>query len=253
MACRTAFACIETTLASTSPAWSVLTFRMTAAICFIPVAPISAAACSTQALVWASSAILGNSGSIFIFCQNSLYFCLTSSSFSVMYPPGVMISAGSDAAPGDRTTAIRVMLSLDSFCIHSSTMSLHMSPRSSRHRAAALSTSCWLVSTSNTPSHARKSTSPLAASQEYASGTHETFCAPGPSSPLSLYSKDPSARLTDSLPSIRGGSKKSSTVPPAATMRSVSTVSSGLWSLVSSKVFPCLLHSTARESPKFAT
>mmetsp|Transcript_18246 Transcript_18246/g.39179 ORF Transcript_18246/g.39179 Transcript_18246/m.39179 type:complete len:239 (-) Transcript_18246:290-1006(-) len=214
---------------------------------------MSAAACSTHALVCASSAIFGSAGSIFIFCQNSLYFCFTSSSFSVMYPPGVIISAGGDAVPAAKTTAIRVMLSLDSFCIHSRTMSLHISPRSSRHRAAALSTSCWLVRTSNTPSQAKNRTSPFAAFQEYPSGTHETFCAPGPRSLFSLYSKDPSARLTDNFPSILGGSKKSSTVPPAATIRSVSVVSSGLWSLVSSRLFPCLLHSTARESPKLAT
>mmetsp|Transcript_67973 Transcript_67973/g.208266 ORF Transcript_67973/g.208266 Transcript_67973/m.208266 type:complete len:246 (-) Transcript_67973:146-883(-) len=112
-----------------------------------------------------------------------------------------------------------------------------------------------LSMTSKMPSHASSSQSPgTHKGTVVTSGTATTLQASGAWSG-GLKWKSPSARLTASAPSTRGGPPPrgpGSTEPPAARIRLSSSSRCGLWSSEHISCFPPDVQSTARESPACA-
>mmetsp|Transcript_48942 Transcript_48942/g.137720 ORF Transcript_48942/g.137720 Transcript_48942/m.137720 type:complete len:222 (+) Transcript_48942:210-875(+) len=118
-------------------------------------------------------------------------------------------------------------------------------------RPCTKSTASWLLKTSNSPSHAmsRKSSSGVIRSKRI-SGSAMTrgFPVSAPSlSGIALYSSSPKARETANLPRTR----RKDTKPPADSMRSASSLRSGLWSKDNCTARPSR-DKSARLSPKFA-
>mmetsp|Transcript_74218 Transcript_74218/g.172154 ORF Transcript_74218/g.172154 Transcript_74218/m.172154 type:complete len:264 (+) Transcript_74218:246-1037(+) len=114
----------------------------------------------------------------------------------------------------------------------------------------------WLVFTSQTPSQASTmNSSSSVMGSRMTSGVEQIICLSGPRSDLFLYSMSPIARERFRFPLTRWWTLAptgiSSTRPPAASMRSRSVPSFGLWSWESSTGRP-VRHMMARESPALA-